>query len=136
MEVAPLKHCTVQAFSPPLCPRESLKKEEPGLGEVMLNWIAGICSNLTARVKANGVLSDSFLITNGMRQGCTLSLLLFALSLEPFLSTIRLNPDIQGVTVGQTQLKFSSYADDLMFSLTNPVVSLPNLLKEFEIYGK
>lgn len=107
-----------------------------GLGEVMLNRIARIYSNPTARVKANGVLSDPFPITNGTRQGCPLSPLLFALSLEPSLSKIRLNPDIQGISIGPLQHKISAYADDLLFSLTNPRVSLPNLLVEFKIYGK
>lgn len=58
------------------------------------------------------------------RIGCPLSPLLFVLSLEPFLSTVRLHPDIQGVTVGKTQHKISAFADDLIFSLTNPIVSL------------
>lgn len=101
----------------------------------MLNRIAGISSNPSAQVKANGVLSDPFDIQNGMRQGCPLSPLLFALSLEPFLSTIRLNPDIQGLTVGDTQHKISAYADDMMFTVTNPMVSLPNLHRQFETYG-
>lgn len=106
-----------------------------GLGEVMMNRIAKIYLNLTAQVKVNGVLSESFIIRNGTRQGCPLSPLLYALTLEPFLSMIRLNQDIQGVTVGNTQHKVSAYADDLLFSLTNPAVSLPNLLKQFDLYG-
>lgn len=56
-----------------------------GLGEVMLSWIAGIYSNPTAQLKANGVLSDPFPIKNRMRQSCPQYPLLFALSLEPFL---------------------------------------------------
>lgn len=60
--------------------------------------------------------------------------LLFALSLEPFLSRIRLNPDIQGVSVGGDQYKILAYTDDMFFSLTNIAISLPNLLREFEIY--
>lgn len=34
------------------------------------------------------------------------------------------------------QHKISAYVDDLLFSLTNPAISLPNLLCEFETYGK
>lgn len=33
------------------------------------------------------------------------------------------------MTVGKTQHKISAYADDLLFSLMNPVISLPNLVK-------
>lgn len=107
-----------------------------GLGDTMIQWITQIYSNPTAQVKTNGLLSDPFQITNGTRQGCPLSPLLFALSLEPFLCKIRMNPDIQGLKTGDTQYKVSAYADDLLFSLTNPSISLPNLLKEFEMYGK
>lgn len=101
----------------------------------MMKWISATYETPSARVRANGVISDSFPITNGTRQGCPLSPLLFALSLEPFLCHVRLNPNIRGVKIGQTQHKVSAYADDLMFSLTNPSISLPNLLREFATYG-
>lgn len=82
------------------------------------------------------MILDPFPITNGTRQGSPHSPLLFALSLVPFLCHVRLNSDISGVVVNQSQYKVSAYADDLMFSLTNPTISLPNLLREFETYGK
>lgn len=106
-----------------------------GFGHTVMNWISSIYSGPTARVRANGVLSDPFTITNWTRQGCPLSPLLFALSLEPFLFNIRLNPDITGVTIGNSQHKVTAYADDMLFSLRNPLISLPNLLHEFDIYG-
>lgn len=37
--------------------------------------------------------------------------------------------------MGETQQKIAAYADDMLFTLTNPVISLPNLLQEFESYG-
>lgn len=40
-----------------------------------------------------------------------------------------------GIATGNSQHKISAYADYLLFSLTNPVVSLSNLIREFEIYG-
>lgn len=56
----------------------------------------------------------------------------FLLSLEPFLCRIRLNPDIQGLEIEDTQYRVSAYVGDLVFSLTNPSISLPNLLREFK----
>lgn len=64
---------------------------------------------------------------------CSLLLpLLFALTLEPFLSRIRLNKDITVLQVGALQHTVSAYADDMLFSLTNPHIPLPNLLAEFD----
>lgn len=74
-----------------------------GFGHTMLNCISSIYPNPTSQIRANGVLSKPFTITNGMRQGCPLSPLLFALSLEPFLCKIRLHPVITGINVGNSQ---------------------------------
>lgn len=86
-------------------------------------------------VKINRVFSDSFLILNGTHQGWPLSPLLFALSLAPILNKIRLNNDIAELQIGDSDYKVSAYADDLLFSMTNPQVSLCNLMKEIESYG-
>lgn len=105
------------------------------LGRTMLHWISCIYSNLTARVRANGILSDPFAINSRTRQGCPLSPLPFALALKPFLSHVCLNPDVTGIKVGDSQRKVSAYVDNMMFTLTNLPTSLPNLLLEFETYG-
>lgn len=70
-----------------------------GLRNDMFNWITKTYFSPTAQFKANGVLFDPFSITDGTRQGCPLSPLLFALSLEPFLCKICLKPDITGIVV-------------------------------------
>lgn len=103
-----------------------------GFGHTMINWISSIYSGPVARVRANGVLFDPFMFTNGMRQGCPLSPLLSARSLEPFLCKTCLNPDI---IIGSSQRKVSAYADDMLFSLTNLLISLSKLLHKFKIYG-
>lgn len=67
-----------------------------GLGSTMLNWISAIYTTPSAKVRVNGVTSNTFAITNGTRQGCPLSL-------EPFLCHVRLNSDITWVSINQTQ---------------------------------
>lgn len=106
-----------------------------GLGPYMLTWIMAFYSTPSAQVKVNGLLSPRFLIMNGTRQGCPLSPLLFALTLEPLLRKIQANPDIKGLTVGNMEHKLSAYADDVLFHLPEPLISLPNLIKELRQFG-
>ncbi|XP_018408140.1 PREDICTED: uncharacterized protein LOC108783928 [Nanorana parkeri] len=55
---------------------------------------------------------------------------------KPFLRTVRANVSIQGVQTGPVQHKVAAFADDLLFFLASPDVSLPLLLSEIERYGK
>lgn len=81
----------------------------------------------TARIRANGLLSDT--LKNGTRQGCPLSPILFSIYLEPFLSTVRLNPNIHGVKVKEKEHKLAAYAGDVLFYVQQPRIKLPNLLQ-------
>uniref|UniRef100_A0A8C5PD18 Reverse transcriptase domain-containing protein n=1 Tax=Leptobrachium leishanense TaxID=445787 RepID=A0A8C5PD18_9ANUR len=109
--------------------------DEIGVGRGFLAWIKALYRNPTARVRVNGALSHPISIKRGTRQGCPLSPLLFALSLEPLLQSIRGNPDIVGV-LGKTMThKVAAYADDLLFFVTEPQISLPAILQELTDYG-
>lgn len=81
------------------------------------------------------LFSERVLITNGTRQGCPLSPLLFILSLEPFIRTINADTSISGFKVLDREFKVAAYADDLLFFLTNPHITLSNLTKVFSHYG-
>lgn len=106
-----------------------------GLGERMMGWVLALYNKPRARVKVNGVLSESFEIRNGTRQGCPLSPLLFALILEPFLCRIRRNGRINGIRIGAVEHKVSAYADDLLFYLSKPRESLEEVMGEIERFG-
>uniref|UniRef100_A0A8C5PG93 Reverse transcriptase domain-containing protein n=1 Tax=Leptobrachium leishanense TaxID=445787 RepID=A0A8C5PG93_9ANUR len=106
-----------------------------GLGPNLCTRIRALYSDPTARVCVNGIYTEPFKIRNGTRQGCPLSPLLFVLALEPFLSSVRASPDIRGIRTGRTKHRVAAFADDLLFFVTHPETTLPNLLKAFEVYG-
>uniref|UniRef100_A0A8C5MWP3 Leucine rich repeat containing 73 n=1 Tax=Leptobrachium leishanense TaxID=445787 RepID=A0A8C5MWP3_9ANUR len=106
-----------------------------GVGEGFLSWIHALYSTSSARVRVNGASTSAFQIRNGTRQGCPLSLLLFALSLEPLLSSIRQNSNIKGLQGSLIDHKVSAYTDDLMFFLPDPVGSMPEVIRELRDYG-
>uniref|UniRef100_A0A8C5WGU9 Reverse transcriptase domain-containing protein n=1 Tax=Leptobrachium leishanense TaxID=445787 RepID=A0A8C5WGU9_9ANUR len=101
-----------------------------------VQWTAALYSDPNAKVKVNGVSSAPFQIRNGTRQGCPLSPLLFALTLEPFLESIRMNASIPGLRGRKHTHKVSAYADDLLFYVTDPLTALPAIVDEFHTYGR
>lgn len=108
-----------------------------GLGYTMLAQILALYSHPIAQIKVNGHLSRPLGISNGTRQGCPLSPLLFTITMEPFLLTIRGHPDILGLSLPTLHSqKIAAYADSLLFFITRPHVTLPNLLKAFDECGK
>ncbi|KAM9296692.1 proton channel OTOP3-like [Gastrophryne carolinensis] len=106
-----------------------------GLGPNMLSWIESLYSFPSASVRVNGCLSRPFEISNGTRQGCPLTPLIFFLTFEPFLCRVRVNPDVKGVANASGHYKVAAYADNLIFCLSYPEVTLPNLMKELREYG-
>lgn len=87
-------------------------------------------------MKIDDRTSESFLIENGTRQGCSLSPLIFILTIEPFLRKIRANVNIKGIKIKEEEQKLAAYADNLIFFVTSPIISIPSLLMELSEYGK
>lgn len=80
------------------------------------------------------MLSDPFTITNGTRQGCPLSPLIFALLIELLAESIGACSAIKGLTIGQEEHTIRLYADYILLALTDPLSSIPalqHILKEF-----
>ena len=93
-------------------------------------------SNPSARVYSSNLLSKPFHITNGTRQGCPLSPLVFNLMMEPLAEHIRSNPAITGITIGSQTHKISLFADNVILMLTNPSHSLPEIQKVLSWFGE
>lgn len=84
----------------------------------------------------NGSSSTPFQISNGTRQGCPLSPLLFVLVIEHLAQAIRHNTSIVGIQTPSSDLKLSLYADDLLVYIQQPHTSLPSLMHEFRRFGE
>lgn len=83
----------------------------------------------------NGWRSETFPLARGVRQGCPLSPLLFALALEPLAESIRLHTEVRGVRMGNVEHKIALYADDILLFLTSPRQSVSAILKIFHEFS-
>lgn len=109
-----------------------------GFDDKFISMIRANYSQPKSRVQVNGAVSAPFSLTRGTRQGCPLSPLLLAMSIEPLAMSIRDNEDIQGVPFEGEEHKISLFADDVLLSLKDPAQSLSSLqfeLAKFEAVG-
>ena len=63
------------------------------------------------------VISERFLATSGVQQGCPLLPLIFDLEMEPL--AIELREKLSGIEVGEHKAKVSLYADDTEIFIKN-----------------
>lgn len=106
-----------------------------GIGLSMLSRTSALYNSPSAQLQINGTLSEPFALHNGTRQGCPLSPILFALWLEPFLLMVRNNLSIHGIKTGTTEHKYTAYTDNILFYVQRPIISLPNLMSAFTMFG-
>lgn len=113
-----------------------LSLQQLGLGQNMISRIMSLYTSPSARIRLNGSLSPKFTIHNGTRQGCPLSPILYVIVMEHLAIALRNNPAIHGVRVGPLHTKIALFADDLLIFVTQPQISLPSIMQEFQRYGE
>lgn len=89
----------------------------------------------SAKVSTFGMLSKNFNLTNGTRQGCPLSPIIFSLVIEPLAETIRSNKNISGIKIGnrlhKIGLSYYKVNNSKSFALTmNITNNMSTILKE------
>lgn len=84
-------------------------------------------TTLSAQVYISGMLSTPFNVTNGTRQGCPLSPLIFNLLMEPMAMYIRHHPDIKGFHIRGTTHTISLIPDNIILVLTDVKTSLASV---------
>ena len=85
-----------------------------GFNDSFIHWIKVLYQDIRSSVIVNGHISEPFALTRSVRQGCSLSPLLYVLCLEPFAKVIQDDPHINGIKTpgGKFHVKMSLYADD------------------------
>jgi hypothetical protein len=95
---------------------------QSGFGTITTNWIMGCISSATLAVLINGEATKAFHCERGLRQGCSLSPLLFILILEG-LSILLKNKQAEGLlkgvkVAGLTYILHILFADDVLIMTT------------------
>lgn len=106
-----------------------------GLGTNYIKMIKVLYSNPSAMVSSGNIISSPFSITRGSRQGCPLSPLLFALSLEPLAQTIRQHPALSPISFCNTSHSISLFADDILLYINNTSICIPIILEVFDEFS-
>ena len=104
--------------------------EKLNFGTMFIKCVKTMYNNIKSCVKVNGHISEPFTLERGVRQGCPLSPLLYILVAEVLSNSLKLDKNIQGVTVDSTEFKVTQYADDTTLILKGNA-SLNNLRAKF-----
>jgi hypothetical protein len=108
--------------------------ERMNFGESFQSWVRLFYTNIFSCVLVNGMLSDPFKVTRGVRQGCPLSPLLYVLIAETLACAIRSNPLIDGYPLPRTRrVKLCQYADDTSIVVMSDA-ALREVFSVFERY--
>ena len=89
-------------------------------GPDFINWIKLFYNNIESAIVINGWTSSFFSPSHGVQQGCTLSPLLYVLSIEVLAVCLRTSPKLTGITLPNSLEEFrsSGYADDTTVAVT------------------
>ena len=102
-----------------------------------ITWVGILYKNINSKVQVNGLLTNIVPITRSIKQGCPLSISLYALIIETLASSIRCNDNIRGIHIPNTHknTKLFQHADDCSIISTD-ISEYDDLIKEFKNFGQ
>ena len=112
-----------------------LALEKFGYGQKFIKMIKICYNNIQSKIKINGLLSDPFIITRGVRQGCPLSMLLYIIAAEVLTNFIIADANVKGVQIGAHEIKVINFADDTTIFLRD-IDCLPRIQAILNLYEK
>ena len=82
-------------------------------GPQLRQWITVLYNNISSCVLNNGFTTKHFNLSRGVRQGCSLSGVLFVIGVEILSNAIERSREIEGIQTGSNKsMKITQYADD------------------------
>lgn len=99
-----------------------------GVSTKMLSAIKGLFHSTSAAVWTERGLTDDFEVTMGVKQGCVISPVLFALYLNDLYDELD-----GGVTIAGLKIKLLAYADDVVIVADN-IVTMRRMIGNLECY--
>jgi hypothetical protein len=106
-----------------------------GVTEWFTERIKSLYTDVTAAARINGTLTSYFPIMRGVRQGCPLSMVLYALSLHPLLHTLESRLTGFSQIRGIPPTPIVAYADDITIMVTHPA-DFDIIHSALQVYGK
>ena len=94
--------------------------------------IRNLYTEAKARIMINGKLSKEVELKRGLKQGCPLSMLLYAVIADPLARKIECDPIIKPIKIGNIYVKTQQYADDMNILTTDT----PSIRRTFMILDK
>ena len=91
--------------------------QKAGYGEKFIRTIKVAYTNIQSKITINGLLSDPFTLTQGVRQECPLSSVLYIRAAEVLANFIDADKRIKGVQIGDHEIKLVNFADDITIFL-------------------
>ena len=105
-----------------------------GFPKKFIDKIKILYTNIEACVINGGTSTKYFKISRGIKQGDPASGIIFVLAIELLAIKVRSTKAIQGVSIGETEIKLSGYADDFNHFLRD-IVSMKKILEVLERFG-
>ena len=89
-----------------------------GYGVRFIRMIKVAFTNIKSKIKINGLLSDPFILMQGVRQACPLSMVLYITVAYVFANFIDADKRIKGIQIGDHEIKLVNFADEITFFLS------------------
>ncbi len=108
--------------------------EKFGFGVKIIGWVRRLYEKAKSCIKINGVLTDKFQLERSVRQGCPLSALLYAISVEPLATLIKRDKRIAGIELPYGGMcTINQYADDTTITVRegNSVKTVLEIVKKY-----